>query len=328
MQLHAAIDRPVRVGAAMKRALSFLALCLVAYSGCSKKGAYHPPRSGTIEAEPGGVAGYQHGIDRSKFVVGAGRQEKNEFGFTKVVGSEGTFAVDVQNGLAVALLNAHSQLGQVEIWYTKGPEEHNQVVMEYFAGAGIPRNQIAGVHATMSLTGSPNGEQMPRPQPNVAGFQSIIARTAEGIPVVDSVAWGRMHDSGEVIAEWVYWPAIPAAAVADAKKMRAMLRSDADRSAFIAKLPANLPAGNIVIRHSSASTSGPFEAFASYDVPERRFSSAPYGTASTNQAVVIMRHFDISGRERSLPQERIRLEADYPVPQRPAPSQPQQGAGN
>jgi len=41
-----------------------------------------------------------------------------------------------------------------------------------------------------------------------------------------------------------------------------------------------------------------------------------------------MRHFDISGRERSLPQERIRLQADYPVPQRPAPSQPQRGAGN
>jgi hypothetical protein len=312
----------------MKRALSFLALCLVALSGCSKRGAYHPPHSGTIEAEPGGVAGYQHGIDRSKFVVGAGRQEKNEFGFTKVVGSEGTFAVDVHNGLAVALPNARSQLGQVEIWYTKGPEEHNQAVMEYFAGAGIPRNQIAGVHATMSLTGSANGEQTPKLQPNVAGFQSIIGREAEGIPVVDSVAWARMHDSGEVMAEWVYWPAIPAAAVADAKKMRAMLGSDADRNAFIAKLPVNLPAGNIVIRHSSAATSGPFEAFASYDVPERRPSSVPDGTASTNQAVVIIRHFDISGRERRLSQERIRLEADYPVPQRPAPSQSHRDAGD
>ena len=67
--------------------------------------------------------------------------------------------------------------------------------------------------------------------------------------------------------------------------------------------------------------SGPFEAFTSYDVPERRPSYVPYGTEVTNQAVVIMRHFDISGRERRLPQERVRLEADYPVAQRPAPSQ-------
>ena len=139
--------------------------------------------------------------------------------------------------------------------------------------------------------------------------------------MIDSVAWARMHDSGEVMAEWVYWPAIPAAAVADAKKMHAMLGTDADRSAFIARLPPNLPEGNFVIRHSSASMSGPFEAFASYDVPERRPSYAPYGTEVTNQAVVIMRHFDISGRERRLPQERVRLEADYPVAQRTAPSQ-------
>ena len=37
-----------------------------------------PPASGLIAADPGGMAGYQHGIERSKFAVGADRPAEGD----------------------------------------------------------------------------------------------------------------------------------------------------------------------------------------------------------------------------------------------------------
>jgi hypothetical protein len=301
------------------RPLAFFVVTLAVLSGCSKRGAYHPPPSGVIEAEPGGIPGYQHGIDRSKFDPGANRSEKNEFGFTKVVGSNGTFGVDLRNGLAAGLPNARSKSGEAEKWYSRTPAEHNAAVLDYFTRGGIRPEQVAAVHATMSLTASGEREQRALTPPTVAGYQSVLHRQADGISVSDSVAWARMNDDGAVIAEWVYWPAIPAAVVADANKMRAMVGNDADKSAFTAHLPPNLPAGNVVIRHSSAASDGPFEIFASYDVPERIASPSQDAQHQEGHGVLVVRHFDVNGRERKLPQELPKLTADYPTAKRALP---------
>ncbi len=296
-----------------------LALLLPA---CSTTEVKHGPASGVITTDSGGAVGYQHGMDRSKFAIGASRKYANEFGFVKVVGSEGTFAVDETNGLAVAIPNAHSTQGQIAAWYTHAPEQHNQLVMDYFAGAGIPKDQMGGVHATMSLLASADGRQSPAPQPKVGGYQSVVDRKIGDIAIVDSIAWARISDQGTVLAEWVYWPPIPGRAITDARRMQETLSTDSDKAAFLAKLPANLPPGNVVIRHSSAMVKGPLEAFASYDVIERRSepeSAAEQHPSDAGRAILVVRHFGADGNELRLPQEKRNAGADYPTAKRPPP---------
>jgi hypothetical protein len=297
----------------------FVLLCW----SCSGPEVKRPPGAGVIAPDPGGAAGYQHGMDHSKFSVGSGQRYVNEFGLLKVVGSEGVFAVDAANGLAMAIPNAHSSRGQQAAWFSQTPEQHNQLVMNYFVGAGIPKEQVGGVLATTSLAANAGSDQVPAPQPKIGGYQSILDRKLGEIPVVDSVAWARLDDQGTVLAEWVYWPAIPGRAITEASRMKEMLAKDADQKAFLAKLPAGLAPGNVVIRHSSATSTGPFIAMASYDVQERRSPSPPNAQAiqtGSSRAIIITRHFGADGNEIRLPQEQRNIGADYPTAKRPPPT--------
>lgn len=292
-------------------------------SSCSGPEVKRPPSAGVIAPDPGGAAGYQHGIDHSKFSVGGGQRYVNEFGLLKVVGAEGVFAVDAANGLAMAIPNAHSSRGQQAAWFSQSPDQHNQLVMNYLVGAGIPKEQVGGVLATTSLAANAGGDQVPAPQPKIGGYQSILDRKIGEIPVIDSVAWARMDDQGTVLAEWVYWPAIPGRAIAEASRMRETLARDADKKTFLAKLPAGLPPGNVVIRHSSATSTGAFAAMASYDVQERRSPPEPNaqaGQTGSSRAIMIIRHFGADGNELRLPQEQRNIGADYPTAKRPPPT--------
>lgn len=295
-------------------------------ASCTSTEVKPAPRSGPITTDAGGAPGYQHGMDKSKFAIGANRHDANEFGFIKVVGSEGTFAVDAKNGLAVAIPNASRNSAPATKWYTHEPDEHNQLVMDYFTGAGIPKEQVGGIHATMSMAASANGEQSPAAPQQVVGYQSVLDRKAGDIPVIDSVAWARMNDKGEVLTEWVYWPAIPGKIIEDARRLQAMLLKDSDKKAFLAKLPPGLPPGNVAIRHSSATSEDGFEAFASYDVFEHR-SSPSQSTGQqiptrVSRSISITRHFEVNGRELKLPQEKPHILADFPTAIRPAPNRP------
>jgi len=306
--------------------MRFEIFCLSGFallSSCSGPEVKRPPSAGVITPDQGGAAGYQHGIDHSKFSVGAGQRYVSEFGLLKVVGSEGVFAVDAANGLAVAIPNAHSSRGQQAAWFSQSPDQHNQLVMNYFVGAGIPKEQVGGVHATTSLAASASGEQVPAPQPKIGGYQSILDRKIGEIPVVDSVAWARLDDHGTVLAEWVYWPAIPGRVIAEASRMRETLARDADKKTFLAKLPVGLSPGIVVIRHSSATSTGTFVAMASYDVQDRRSPPQPNaqsGQTSGDRAIIIIRHFGADGNELRLPQEQRNIGADYPTAKRPPPT--------
>jgi hypothetical protein len=291
-------------------------------SGCTDNKIPQAPPAGDIPADSGGVVGYQHGFKRSGFIVGVNGREVSEFGFIKVVGSEGTFAVDANNGAVIAIPNAHSTEQQKSVWYTLGADKHNQQVLDYFATAGIPKDQIGGVHATTSLyaTGGADGAAAPAPQPKIAGWQSVLERVIDGVPVVDSLAWARMSDQGKVISEWVYWPAIPSKAMNEARQLSAKVSQEGERTAFLSRLPHDLPPGKVVIRHSAASDQGPFEVFASYDVVERRMLSASIDPSSADgmiPAVSIVRHFDIEGNERKFAQESRRPGGDLLAEKRP-----------
>jgi hypothetical protein len=239
-----------------------------------------------------------------------------------MIGSDGVFATNLQNGAVMALPNAHADREQTAAGYALDPNRHNEQVVDYFLAAGVPRDQIGGVH-TLTLLSSSGYRGEPRAaSPKVDGYISVLQRKIDNYPVVDSVAWARMSEQGRAISEAFYWPAIPAKALADARRLEEVLGRNSDKSAFLARLPANLPPGNVVIRHSSATVERPFEVFASYDVLEQRTSPAsgipgyPSGTRLAISAT-ILRHFDVDGVERRLPQETPTLETDYPTAKKP-----------
>jgi hypothetical protein len=245
-----------------------------------------------------------HSLDRSRFAIGEELRRVEENGYSKVVGPNGVFAINLQTGLAAASQSGTSDKEGMEgvyreekAGYVMDPDVHNQRVVDYFVAAGIPKDQIGGVHATtyLSSSGSLNDAQ-PAP-PKIDGYASILERKIDNHMVVDSIAWARMSDQGRVVSGWVYWPAIPAKALIDARRLEE-LTSNSD---FLARLPTAPPRGKVVIRHSSATEEGPFEVFASYDVFERKTSSVSGGE------ITVIRHFDVDGVERRLPQERRNL---------------------
>jgi hypothetical protein len=253
-----------------------------------------------------------------------------EHGFAKVVGSEGTFAIDLRNGLVIAIQAGGVNKGEATTGAATAPssvvdpKKHNENVVAYFVGAGVPRDQIGGVHANtyLSSSGSTTDE---RPAPvKVDGYASILERKIEKYPVVDSVAWARMDAQSKVVSESVYWPAIPAKVLADARRLDGLIGGT--NTEFQRKLPAGLPTGRVTIRHSSAMEEGPFEAYATYDVMERKESPlADRSQGDMRTVSVVVRHFDVDGTEVRLPQERRTMGSDFPPkPKQASNSRPAQ----
>ena len=150
----------------------------------------------------------------------------------------------------------------------------------------------------------------------VDGYASILERKIEKYPVVDSSAWARIDVQGKVVSEWVYWPAIPARVLADARRLEGLVAPG--KTEFLARLPAELRVGKVVIRHSSATEEGPFEVYASFDVLQRKESPlAEKSRGDIGTVSVAVRHFDVSGAELRLPQERRNMGSDFP----PKPAQ-------
>lgn len=319
MQLHTDEHRPRSLGVAMKRYPSLVWAAIILSSGCAHRVASKAPVSGVIEAPSGGSVGYQHGVDRSRFIVGANRRTVSEYGFAKVVGSEGAFAVDVKNGAVIALPNASSPEQRKPVWYTGSADEHNRQVFAYFVACGIPKEQIASVSATTFLSASNGEASADGRSPKIAGWQSILQRRVGEIEVVDSVVWARMNDQGRVLSEWVFWPALPSNAITEAGQLRSKLAAESERATFLASLPSGLPSGKVVIRHSSAVSSEPFEAFASYDVLQPLDVSSASQGESAAPGISVVRHFDINGKERKLAEETAKA-VEGKSKAKPAPS--------
>jgi hypothetical protein len=282
---------------------------------------------GLLRSDEGGAPGYQHSSERSRFMNGAQEAQKRrieEHGFSKVIGPDGVFAVDLRNGLAVAVQSggankddARAETAEPSASNVMDPDKHNEQVFNYLVSAGIPKDQIGGVHANTYLSASGSGNEERPTVVKVDGYASILERKIGNYPVVDSVAWARMDGEGKVLSEWVYWPAIPSKALEDARRLEEQVAPG--KTDFVARLPAGLPRGKVVIRHSSGVADGQFEAYASYDVLERTESLLP--AQDKNQAParvtsVIVRHFDVRGEEMRLPQERRKNGGDFPLKQK------------
>jgi hypothetical protein len=279
--------------------------------------------SGLITSDDGGAFGYQHNMERSRFVTGsqaADTRRLDENGFSKVVGPKGVFAVDLRNGMAMAVrsggANKDEPRADDAVSFSMDPDKHNEQVVDYFVTAGIPRDQVGGVHANTYLSASGTASDGRPPVVKVDGYASIVERRIENFAVVDSVAWARMDEQGGVVSERVYWPAIPAQVLRDAKRLEEQTTSG--KTEFLPRLSADLPPGKVVIRHSSATEEGPFEVYASYDVLERKKYIQPARDRDQAEAPVVsvtVRHFGVDGTEIRLPQERRSAGGYFPPKQ-------------
>jgi hypothetical protein len=293
-------------------------LLLLATFGAAPAGAQAPnPVPGQIASDEGGAPGFQQGPERSRFALGGATHEVQEYGFAKLVGPNGVFSTNLHNGMVIALPNANAPVAAAPPGYAPDPDRHSSAVLQYFREAGLPKDQIGGMHVLtrLSLSGR-TGERAG--SPSVDGYTSVIERQVEGIPVPDSFAAAQLDPQGQVTAEWVYWPAIPASVIATAKQLRTALTGPGPQQSFLARLPSYLPPGQVVIRHASGTVTGPFQAFASYDVLARLESGGGTGLpgypAPPPRVVTAVRHFGIDGVEFRLPQETRASPAQTPMP--------------
>ena len=96
-----------------------------------------------------------------------------------------------------------------------------------------------------------------------------------------SYAFAALDNGGRVITEGVYWPAIPANVVSNARAFAERLAAPRERAAFMAKVGKAAPGagntpGSVRIVHTSGAYHGPFQAAAVYStvVPSRRGGKA------------------------------------------------------
>lgn len=282
-------------------------------------GASSALAQGAVATDKDGADGYQHSIEKSRFSSGADSVQMSpveEFGFAKIKGRNGVFATNLRNGLVVATQNDGVDKGDevpqsdaAKAEHLSDPDKHNAMVMDYFLAAGLPRDQVSGVHATTYLTSRGSTDDAAAAPRVVEGYASVLGRVVGGkFPVAESVAWARLDGDGRTVTEWVYWPPIPAKALADAARLDE-LTNGPRRDDYLGRLPQGLRNGQIVIHHTDASDERPFEALATFDVIDARgvkaedtgkMTMAPRGS-------VIVRHFDAAGNERRLPSETFSL---------------------
>jgi hypothetical protein len=169
--------------------------------------------------------------------------------------------------------------------------------MAYFRAAGLPMDQVGGAHVTTIMKVEGSADEVTHGQrPTFVAYTTILERTLDGIRAPDSFAWARFNARDEVVAEGVYWPTIPAAAITSAHALRDQLVDPTGGAAFRSRLgvpDASAKDGMVTIRHSGAASRGAFEAFASFDV------HVPYNDSMNGRGHTV--HFDASGRAREVP---------------------------
>lgn len=276
---------------------------IIAGTGCdsSSKPAEPAPQPreqqslSSSEMASSSIAGYAHTFDKSKFRVGRGPSDLSNSGFLKVVGPYGVFAVDPVNHHAAGVANADSPTGT----FTRSASDHEARVLSYFATAGVPSDQVGGVHSTVSAAGGGRGGDPDATRAMSIQYTSIVGRAIKGIPVAESHAWARFDDNDDVVAEDVYWPEIPTDALDEALTIADQLKDTATAAGFRAKLPAEVATaeGRVLIRHSSLAEHGSFVARGCYDVLMR------VGGEKAGVRSGYTRHFGPDGTEFRLPQE-------------------------
>jgi len=322
------------------RALAISVPALLSLAACATMNVPPPPRQGLIPAGDGGAAGYQHGIDGSRFVVGQNTRRLVQYGYllmlaeygdtsprgrkrhcilrasVKLTGDEGTVAISRGNGSTFGVPHARASTLRMPP-FGASPQEHDAFVRDYFVKLGLPADQVDEVRCMTLLEANGRSDETAQAIPRVTAYYSIVKRVVEGIAAPDSFAWARANSEGRIVQEGVYWPVLPRGVLDEARRFKDILSDDQRRRAFQSRIPGDISKATLAIRHASA-TEGHFEVFASLDVMTRSSPAAPRSDArqrATDSSVggmTVIRHFDINGTERFLPQEKLNLKDRYP----------------
>jgi hypothetical protein len=237
-----------------------------------------------------GLPAYVHTPSRSRMALGPSATTSNDGpSVVRVRGDWAALTFDASTGHTLGVPSVGAPSLNREPWSLQ-LDLHNARVRDYFVSAGLPSAEVGAIAGHVGGgAGGALGEAPTQFEP--MAYYTVLTRVAKGIVIADSVAWARINSDGDVVSEEIFWPAIPQAVLDEAVALSARLSDASAATTFRAPLPSG--EGRVVIRHSSAYAGGPFEAFASFDVSV----ALPHGTTVTH-------HFDSTGAERRLPQER------------------------
>jgi hypothetical protein len=269
-------------------------------AGCSPKtsepeGHGLATRSEVVVVDAGTIPGYQHVTGASRFHLGDNVQTDTFGAFSRWVGSDGVFAVDRFSGMVVATQDSWSPARRVAA-YSTDMATHAALVRSYFEGAGLPADQIAAVGSSTRASGTGVAWGPPAVAKFIA-YESTIYRAVGGFRVQDSYAEAEFNANGESVRESVYWPALPASALAEASGLAELLADPVQGPAYLARLPIPATSPVVKIHHTGGGlvAPAPFVAFGSCDVRDGD----------------LVRHFDITGAE-------LLLDGELPAPPHPA----------
>jgi hypothetical protein len=161
-------------------------------------------------------------------------------------GGNGSEYVDLANGMFVCNADWPSVQGP-------SPSEESADVLAYFAGLGMPMDQVGTLGMTYSS--SSNG----------ADFSNlVVGRVLDGIPVADSLATAGLV-AGKAIQELVYWPALPASIWMELTTMQAIVNDPRKLASFQSHIPGFI-AGSLVIHHTGENAIDPGDITASVPI--------------------------------------------------------------
>src|SRR5947209_3053629 len=156
---------------AMKiRGLAISACALGWLSACAVNAP--PPRQGLIPAPDGGTAGYQHGPEGSRFVVGQSPRRTVQHGYLKQTGDQGTLAINQGNGSVFGVPNAQANSLRLPP-FGASPQDHDAFVKDYLLKLGLPADQVENVHGMTLLEANGRSDETTRTAPRITAYYSV-----------------------------------------------------------------------------------------------------------------------------------------------------------
>jgi len=281
---------------------SMTAALIVIFAGCgtdetaeqqSEVGSFDRVHADASVAVPG----YVHSSTCSKFQVGSVPRSTVEGHLNKRVGAQGVLASNAVTGAVRGILNGDAAADKRPP-LTNSAAVHNARVLQYFTSCGLPQDQIGQAQVlTLMAADGPADAHADSRKPSFVAYTTVITRQIDGIPVPDSFAAARFNADDEPTMEWVYWPAIPKQAVAEAKAVQLALADPSRQPTLFAGVPAAATSrSEVTIRHSDFADESAYRAYGSLDVHVERSANSGFRGGTRN--------IDINGQEVIHPSRR------------------------
>jgi hypothetical protein len=237
----------------MRRGWSAVCWMSLACFGCGA-GSLSPDAAsatGAIDLCAAGapLSGATYDLARSRFVFGSTPTRMDEFGLVRWVGDHGVVAIEPSGGEIGEMNGGAPEVGLPD--WSSDPAALEAHARAYFASFGVASCQAPSAQV---LDGS-------------SGRTISLLRSVDGINIGESSAYARFNSQDQSTSEGFYWPMIPADVVTSARALHERLADPAQLAAYKTKLPTDAQGDGVVnLHHTSAASTSPFAAAATYDV--------------------------------------------------------------